>query len=706
MQNSFAEILEMQRMRHLTLFILLIFSNAAFAQSGKIAGRVTDNNNNPVPGATIKVLNGETGIASDVEGRFIITLDANQTFQLQISAVGFSTKNITEVTVNPNGVTDLEIILEPQVGQLSGVTVTSSSARKETVNALIQFQKNTNVVAQVISAEAIKRSPDKNTGEVLKRVPGTSIQDGKYIVIRGLADRYNQAMLNGVLLTSTEPDRKTFSYDIFPSAIIDNIIVNKTFIPEYSGEWAGGLIQINTKDIPSANFFSLQVGTGVNTNTVGGDYYSYKGGKLDFLGFDDGTRSLPAQFPGKIGFSYLPESDKIELGKSISTDKFSVQKVNPFLNTSLQLNGGLNTMVFGKNLGAIVSLNYSRSMNRLDYENSFYSINNIKADANYKYYSEKFSTDVQWGVLANLTMKLNASNKISLKNIFNVNTADYTTLRTGKDYESNSIYGENIRARELGFRSNIFYNSILSGDHSFTTDTKFNWYGSFNILDQYIPQQRRLQYNQDGFNTSAPYQALISNTLSQKSGSIFYSSLSDYTYSAGGDVTQKFNFFGNMQSIKGGYALQIKDRLYDARPFNIYLPSDSAGLRQLNEDEIFDENNFSSTNSKLFHFNEAQGIQYNYMANTILNAGYLQFDNNFSNWLRVIWGVRYEHFDQLVGSPNKSDERFVNTIVGDFLPSLNTNFKINNKTNIRLRLFANSSAARIQRIIPDSLLRF
>ena len=90
------------------------------------------------------------------------------------------------------------------------------------------------------SAESIKRSPDKNTGEVLKRAPGTSVQDGKYLVVRGLADRYNQAMLNGVLLSSTEPDRKTFSFDLFPAAVIDNIIVNKTFIPELPGEWAGG----------------------------------------------------------------------------------------------------------------------------------------------------------------------------------------------------------------------------------------------------------------------------------------------------------------------------------------------------------------------------------------------------------------------------------------------------------------------------------
>ncbi len=110
-------------------------------------------------------------------------------------------------------------------------------------------------MAQVISAEAIKRSPDKNTGEVLKRVPGTSIQEGKYLIVRGLADRYNQAMLNGVLLSSTEPDRKTFSFDIFPSSMIDNIIINKAFIPELPGEWAGGLDTGKYKRCSCKKFF-------------------------------------------------------------------------------------------------------------------------------------------------------------------------------------------------------------------------------------------------------------------------------------------------------------------------------------------------------------------------------------------------------------------------------------------------------------------
>ena len=123
-------------------------------------------------------------------------------------------------------------------------TTRTATAKGETVNALIAFQKNTNTVASVISGEAIKRSPDKNTGEVLKRTPGASIQEGKFLIVRGLAERYNLALLNGVPLGSTEPDRKAFSFDLIPANMIDNIVINKAFVPELPGEWAGGLIQV------------------------------------------------------------------------------------------------------------------------------------------------------------------------------------------------------------------------------------------------------------------------------------------------------------------------------------------------------------------------------------------------------------------------------------------------------------------------------
>ncbi len=331
---------------------------------------------------------------------------------------------------------------------------------------LISYQKNTNTVSQVVSAEAIRRSPDKNTGEVLKRVPGTSIQDGKYLVVRGLADRYNQAMLNGVLLSSTEPDRKTFSFDIFPSTIIDNIIINKAFVPELPGEWAGGIIQVNTKDVPAQNFLNMQIGTGFNTQTIGKDFYTYPGDKYDFLGFDNGTRALPDNLPKRSEFNNMDPAGKTALAgsfKNVWKATARAQKVLPVLAENLQLSGGFNSRFSKNKLAGIFAITYNRSSRRTDYENRIFSIQNNQASLNFDFFNKKYSQDILAGALANVTLQLGANNKISFKNILNVNTTNYSTLRTGKDFETNTTIGDNIRATELAFKANTFFNSPALG---------------------------------------------------------------------------------------------------------------------------------------------------------------------------------------------------------------------------------------------------
>lgn len=674
-----------------TLFILLITGSIQLlAQSAKITGKVINTKNEALPAVSIKISGvSQGGSSSDVEGRYTLTVPAGTKPEIEFSAVGYETKLVGDIDVTAGKVINLDIVLELNKKSLTEVTVTAprSSLRKESVNSLLQFQKNTYSVAQVISAESIRRSPDKNTGEVLKRVPGTSIQDGKYLIVRGLADRYNQAMLNGVLLSSTEPDRKTFSFDIFPAPMIDNIIINNTALPEYPAEWAGGLVQVNTKDIPSANFFNIQIGTNLNSNTIGKDFYTYQGGKYDWLGFDDGTRGLPDNFSTKSVFAKYGEAERNELGKQIASGNWSVRKnTNPVatLGQTVQASGGFNTKLFNKDFGAIVALTYNRSVRRLQYDNAFYVQAGQNSAPSFTFSNDKYSTDVLGGALANFTLKLNGNNKISWKNILNVTTSDYVNLRTGTDYEDGTNVGENIRARELGFKANTFFNTILSGEHNLTASkTKLNWYGSFNILDQVVPNQRRIQYNQSKVIPNAPYLALLSNTLSQKSGSIYYSALSDYIYTAGGDLTQNFNLGSRKQTIKAGYLLQIKDRIFDARPFSINLPSDNPALRAMDEDHIFAAENFG-TNDNQLGFNQLVGNQYRYIANTILNAGYLQFDNSISDLFRIVWGGRYEYFDQLVGSVRKSDERYSYSKKGDFLPSFNATFKVTPKNNIRV----------------------
>ena len=681
-----------QAVKKLIIFFISIFLFAATQaqQTAKLTGKILNENNEAINGVSVKVISSTIGTITNIDGDFTLNLVTGKKYQLEISAIGFATKKINEVEVVTGKVNELNVVLENKTTGIKEVVVQSSSSRKETVNALISFQRNTNTVAQVVSAEAIRRSPDKNTGEVLKRVPGTSIQEGKYLVVRGLADRYNIAMLNGVMLGSTEPDRKTFSFDIFPSAIIDNIIINKAFVPELPGEWAGGLVQVNTKDIPSKNFLNVQFSTGVNTQTFGNDFYKYQGGKFDFLGFDDGTRAMPNVVPLKYAFSNLNQTQKTEYGK-LFNNIWSTQTTNnqnlALMSKGFQIAGGFTKNVGKKNkLGAVLAFNYSLSPKRQESLNRIYSINGPSASLNFDYDNNKYSNDLLMGALANFTLQLGSDSKISLKNIINVNTTNYTTKRTGKDFENDPINGENIRATELAFKANTFYNVQLLGEHFLRKQKmKFSWFGSFNILDQYVPDQRRIQYNQNVIVPNSPYLLLISaSKTSQKSGSRYFGTLSDYIYTAGGDLSKNFNLFNYKQTIKSGYLLQIKDRLFDSRPFAIYLPTDNSSLRLLDESVVFNSENFGNGFDNKFAFNEIFGNQYRYVANTILNAGFIQFDNQFSRKLKAAWGVRVEHFDQLVGSYKVKDPRHVNTIVNDFLPGVNITYKATNLSNIRV----------------------
>lgn len=661
-----------------TFLLSLVVANA---QKARIEGKVSDAKTGAkIASVSIQVVETAATVVADIDGNYSLSVNAPNKYSLRISSVGYKTKVIEDIEVVASQVVSINIVLEGSNKTETAVEI-KSSARKESVNALISLQKNTSVVAQVISAEAIRRSPDKNTGEILKRVPGTSVQEGKFLVVRGLSDRYNQAMLNGILLSSTEPDRKTFSFDIFPAAMIDNIVMNKTFVPELPGEWAGGLVQVQTKDVPAASFLNIQLGTGFNTNTIGKDFLQSKGGSLDWLGVDNGTRALPSDLPLRYAFSQLSSADKTAYGTQFRNNWLPVVGNAP-LNASFQINGGGNTRIFGKKIAGIFALTYNNSNKRTGFDNKF--IANNEGDVELTYNNNKYSRDVLAGGLANITLQFNNNNRISFKNIININSSDYVIDRyDGRDYIiSGGGNGDRIKATEIGFKQNTFFNTQVTGEHNITKyNTRLKWYGGFNILDQYIPDQRRLFYTQDGNDPTAPYFALLGLGAGQKSGSIFYSFLNDYIYNAGGDIAKTFDWKGNKHSVKAGYLFQVKDRLFDSRPF--FINTASNAIKQMSADTIFSNVNFGTGNDKV-QFDEIGGNAFRYVANTIMNAAYLQFDNPLGEKFRLVWGVRFESFDQLVGSVRQSDPRHVNTLVKDFLPGLNLTYKPSANTNIRL----------------------
>ena len=665
-------------MKRISLVILIIFSAfIANAQKAKVSGKVTNNKNESLIAVTVSLKSDKTqATKSDVEGRYSFNIDVNKEYTLVFNYVGYKEKSVTIKATAAGEELTSDIVLDESGKKLTDVVVTANRGTNKgaTDNALIAYQRNTNTVSSVISAESIKRSPDRNTAEILKRTPGASIQEGKYIIVRGLADRYNQAMLNGILLTSTEPDRKTFSFDLFPSQIIDNIIINKAFVPELPGEWAGGLIQVNTKDVPSKNFFNIQLGTSANSLITGKDFFKDKGGKTDWYGVDDGTRSLPAGYTTKSNFDTSSIASKTALGKSMSNNWAPVMTTaKP--NMSLQMNGGFAGTLFGKKIGGIIGINYANAYRFQDNINNQNQLSNTGLTPYIELKDNKYINDINMGAIAGVSMFLNPLNKISYKAIVNVKTSNAYTQRMGKVYDRQDL----VKGNEFVFGQNVFFTNQLNGEHSLTQKLKFNWYGAFNILDSYTPDQRRILYTKS-LNGSDPYVLNISNTLSQQSGSRVFQSLSDYIYTGGGDLTYKIN----QQTIKAGYMIQVKDRLYDAQLFAITLPTDNLALRLLPAESAFVPGNFGTGTDNKFAFNSIQNRNFRYLANTILNAGYLQFDNKLSDAVRVVWGLRVENFDQLVGSVKKWDPRHTYSKVTDFLPGVNATLKLTQKANLRL----------------------
>jgi len=342
----------------------------------------------------------------------------------------------------------------------------------------------------------------------------------------------------------------------------------------------------------------------------------------------------------------------------------------------MQMNGGFAGTLFGKKIGGMIGISYANAYRFQDNTNNQNGISNDKFVPITELKDSKYFQDINMGAIAGLSMFLNPLNKISYKAIVNVKTANTYNSRMGTDFSR----GDLLKGNEFVFGQNVFFTNQLNGEHSLSSKLKFNWYGAFNILDSYSPDQRRILYTKS-ITGSDPYVLNISNTLSQQSGSRIFQTLSDYIYTAGGDLTFKIN---QQNTIKAGYMGQVKDRLYDAQLFAITMPRDNPALRLLPAESAFVPENFGTGTDNKFAFNSIQNRNFRYLANTILNAGYVQFDNKFSEGLRVVWGLRVENFDQLVGSVKKWDPRHTYPKVTDYLPGVNATIKVSDKSNLRI----------------------
>ena len=404
-------------------FILLLFPLFSFAQV-QVSG-VVKSSKETLVGVTVWLKNPSTGknqgASTDIDGKFTFANVAPGTYSLSSSYVGFKEYSNPAFKVGSEPVV-VTIELEEDSKLLADVVV-KTVAKKETATALINTLKSSFIVADGLSIESIKKTPDRNVSDALKRVSGVTIQNDKFVLVRGLADRYNSALLNKTQLPSTEPDRRAFSFDIIPTSLIDNIIINKGAAANLPGDFAGGLVQITTKEV-SGDFASASLGVSY------GSLSTFKDFKLIE------SVEFPSTFPSTNAFRISGNGDKRAYTKLIATPGITESSSLPNFNGSVAFGVKRNNwnVLFSSTARNTFS---SSTTERIDYLSS--------TDLAYKYKDINFSQTKSLSGLLNVVYL--GQNRYSWKTLANYQTEDYFLNRTGENYDNvQNIYSNSSNA--------------------------------------------------------------------------------------------------------------------------------------------------------------------------------------------------------------------------------------------------------------------
>ncbi len=707
------------------LLTFIFFSVVSSAQVGRISGTIIDSKTGEtLPGATAMIEGTTKGAQADFDGKFSINNVPAGMVTVLINYVSYTTKKITGVVVKANDVTDINVQLDAASStSLEGVEIVVT-LNKENNTALVLQQKNNASVSDGISAETIRRTPDRNTSDVLRRISGVTIQDDKFVIIRGLNERYNFSLLNGSPLPSTEPDKKAFAFDLFPANMLDNIVINKTATPDMPSEFAGGIVQVNTKSIPEKNFISFNYGNGFNTITTGKAKTIYNGGKYDKFGFDDGSRNLsPLVPPVQDKGLWITNNQQAEMASNFKSDWDSRQaKFSP--NTTAQFAAGYNIKLKERDfLGVIFSLSYNSvqslySLKRIEYDILSITGNNTSdPQVDQKSLNTINQTQNSSGALLNLSCKINSNNSISLKNMF-TGVSDNKFISTISTFTLGAPGSINKNDARF-FTANEIFSSQLNGEHFLPkAKIKINWNGGYSQIQRTVPNLRFMSYTKwDAIqDPSSPYPkdtvyradiAAGQGAGPNYSGYRVYSKLNELIKSTKVDVSRLFTLTKDLKiDVKAGGFYQDRARTYSIRQFGLNQYSAPGifkddSLLYLPEDQIFSAQNMSVTplGTGGFKATEITHDDDNYSAVSRLRAAYGMAEIKYTEKLRLIGGVRYETYTQQVNIQYKKvDSIFVKSTVNDLLPSVNFIYNINEKLGLRVAYYKTLNRAEFREL--------
>ena len=674
----------------LTIIVGLL-SFITFAQSGIITGTVNDGEYNDIlPFANVIIKDSQRGALSDFEGKYSLELKPG-IYTVQFSFVGYQTLEINEVIVKNGETIIVDVTLKASTAKLDEVIITTS-LKRNTEASILHLQRNSVKLMDGLSLESIKNSGASDIASAVKNIPGVSVQRGKYVYVRGLGDRYTKTSLNGVDVPGLNPDRNTLQLDLFPSSILENVIVSKSSTADQGADFTGGAINIVTKDIPNKEGYSASLGLGYNSDFhFNKNYLTYKGSKTDFLGFDNGLRDNP--IPNQ---QYIPlpqeNGEVVEILTKRFTKNLAARRETSFMDYNFSFTAGNQFDVGNNKLGYVAAISYR---NETQYFSQYIDGQVFRKNVNPTIYElntdrtqqgEGGTNNVLISGIAGLSFKTKKS-----KYKFNVLHIQNGESKASIFNQQNRIQNSNqIKKDNLIYTQRSITNLLLNGKHSI--DQESNW-----ILDWKLSPSLALVYDKD-FRVT-PFKVSIDELTGIKTYTIepsesglptrIYRDLNEGNIVSNIDIINKHTFLGKEAKVKFGVGYAYKTRSFEVERFSFPLLNIASDFANGDPDQILADQNIydASINSGVFVRRDS-GISDTYDSQMSIASAYASEEFKITDWFQVVVGLRFEKF-QLVYTGERQDGTKLNkaTILdkSDFFPSTNLIFDLNEEGSQKIR---------------------
>lgn len=671
---------------------------------GVIWGTLTDTKlKEPLPEATVTVVGTKYKTVTDLDGRFRLELPPG-TYVLRFFYELHKAERVSGIVVGAGEVAKVDAQLVPDEKAVDVVEV-ETEADRASMEGLILTRRRAAASGDAVGRVEIAKTPDRTAAEAARRVVGANIVDGRFVYVRGLGERYTNALLNGVPLPSPEPDRQAVPLDLFPSLVLEDLTIVKTFTPDSPADFTGGSVRINTRELPAKFLLSASLGMGFNTQTTFAERLSYKGSSTDWLGFDGGARKLPDSIPSyKIGPN-VPRQDgtvpsQAELtgwGRDLNAF-MSTEGATSLPNYSLSLVGGDTFDLGGKRrLGTLAALTYSRKFLRRSGEEirTFGIDGNGQLQQKNDIEGETGLDQVGWGALAGVTYEFNPKHRVGVIGFHSQAGDKEARVFEGFHEERSAI----IRETRLRYVSRGLTFGQLRGEHELDEldQAKLDWSLFASRAGRDEPDTRGTIYTYDS--------GLDAYTLEDDalSGSHFFAEQSEKTYGGALDWTQPLLKGDAPASLKLGTLMSFRDRRFDARRFRYRsIPGSDPNLLLLPPDQLFTDGNIGTS----LNIQEDTRANDSYTADLNVYAAYLMSDTSLSRRLRLILGERLEvarqgieSVDPFAPTVGKVSTRLDTT---DLLPSASLIFKASERANLRASVTRTIARPQLRELAPFS----